>query len=295
MTTAPLDSIVILGASGFIGGRIAHCLEAAGVRRVIRYSSSECNLLDRAEVDAKLECCDEGTSIVFCAAVSRTAEDSWEALQRNIAMVYHFVAALRDRQIRSVIFLSSADVYGMPPGEVPIREDTPPRPSSHYGVSKLSGEAILMVGKYRSWPCTVLRLPGAYGDGDRGRSVVGRIAEQLANGETIRITGDGSTQRDYVEVSDVCRLVHSLLKRPRTDVVNVATGASLSVGRMVELTAEALEVAPVVKHEATSSERDHDLIFDTSRLRSLCPDITFTPLEQGIRDYVSRIRSGRAL
>jgi len=42
-------------------------------------------------------------------------------MQKNLAMAQNFAQALPPSGLRSVVFLSSSDVYGMPPTELPIR------------------------------------------------------------------------------------------------------------------------------------------------------------------------------
>lgn len=286
------ERVVILGGSGFLGGHLTRFLRMLDPYQVLSYASSDCNLLDPAQVEAGLRVADDRTSIVFASDITRLAEDSWEALVKNITMVHQFLAAAKNRPLGSVIFLSSADVYGMPPSEHPIRETTPPRPNCCHGVSKLSGEAILMMAPLRPWPCTVLRLPGVYGMGDRGRSVIGQFVERISRHQPLRLTAGGTSLRDYVEVGDACRVVQHFVRCPSAGVFNVATGESLPIREIAREVAESLGVTPNLEWDAARGPRDGDLAFDTSLLRSVCPHLEFTPLRKGIRDYVSQRLSG---
>ncbi|HIB69793.1 MAG TPA: NAD-dependent epimerase/dehydratase family protein, partial [Phycisphaerales bacterium] len=74
-------------------------------------------------------------------------------------------------------------------------EETPAKPKSHYGVSKLMSEIVLPIELSPQTPLSILRLPGVYGPGDQGNSVVGLFAEKLLLGEPIKIAGDGTAKR----------------------------------------------------------------------------------------------------
>lgn len=261
------ENIVILGASGFIGGRLTEHLRVRGCE-VRGFSSAACDLLRLESFEPVLRGIDGATSVVFCAGVGRHVADDFAALQSNLGMVENFVRALERRTPRSIVFLSSADVYGTPVAGATIDECAPTKPDTYHGIAKLSCEGLLRINA--RCPVTVLRLPGVFGPGDGGRSVVSGLAARMLAGESVRLHGGGATLRDFVHVAFVAEVVERFLRQPYAGVVNVALGKSLSIRRIAEIFAARLGVSPAFE-TAAPGERMFDLVFDAALLYSLVP------------------------
>jgi UDP-glucose 4-epimerase len=202
-------------------------------------------------------------------------------------MLRSLLDALPRAGVREIIYLSSTDVYGLPPAELPIREATNPRPTSEYGWSKLAAESLLFAATGKVETATVLRLPGVYGPGDEGQSAIGRIVARLRKAEPVDVTGTGSTLRDFLHVRDVAGAIASLLKEPYGGILNVATGESRSIRDVVELAAGVLGVEAEIRPQPADPARDHDLKFDVSRLRSHLGEWKPLDVASGLRDYIA--------
>jgi UDP-glucose 4-epimerase len=289
ITVSRLEKVIVFGASGFIGSHICKYLERIPGLDVAGYSSVDCNLLDRYRVAEVLTFCSSEVSVVICSAISRLVEDSWEAMLKNITMTHNFASSIPDSGLRSIIFLSSTDVYGMPPVSLPINEETMPRPNRYYALSKLISEAILQFKPTCTCPVTILRLPGIYGAGDGAKSILSKFVKKLLQHEEIEISGDGTTRRDYVEVGDLCQVIDHFLQKPFPGLVNIAIGKSTAIKDIIALIAAVVGITPSIRFSPGTDDRSHDLVFDTSRLKSLCPDLKFKDLEQGIKEYVSHL------
>lgn len=108
-----------------------------------------------------------------------------------------------------LVFASSAGgVYG-DTGDTFADEDTPPCPTSPYGVSKLAAEEyIKLYARQYGVKAVILRLANVYGPGQdiNGEAgVLARWAGQAARGEPLTVRGDGRQTRDFVHVDDVVR------------------------------------------------------------------------------------------
>lgn len=286
-----LKWVIVFGASGFIGGSIYRYLQRLKSFDVVGYSSADCNLLDRNRVTEVLGSCGPETSVVFCSAITRSVEDSWDAMLKNITMVHSFTSSIPGSGLRSVIFMSSVDVYGMPPQSLPIREGTQLKPDGYYGLSKLVCEELLRFEQASKCAISILRLPGIYGARDGFESIVGKFIRQILHHENVQILGDGTAKRDYVEVGDLCRLVEHLLRQPFSDVVNVASGTSTAISTLIRIIARVVGIEATVQFLPNVNIRRGDLVFDTARLKSLCPNLQFKDLERGIAEYVSHLCS----
>lgn len=284
---ADKPSVVVLGSTGFIGGRLCGWLGSAGYR-VVGWSSRDCDLTDALTVKQKLSGLAPGTHVIMCATVNRNVEDSYRAMGRNLLMAENLVDGAPRGRLGGLVFLSTVDVYGHQP-VCPITEATAPRPMNYYGIGKLASEHLLRRPGAIDCPVTVLRLPGVYGPGDRQRSIVGAFLKRIVEGETITLYGDGGVLRDYVEVDDVCRIVADLLKAPQNRLLNLAKGESLSLRAVIDRLAAAAGREPHLTMLDPAGNAAGDLVFDNANLREAVPGLTFVDLEDGARRYLQAL------
>jgi UDP-glucose 4-epimerase len=108
-------------------------------------------------------------------------------------------------------------------------------PPSPYGRYKAEAEGLVAGSGLRA---VTLRLANVYGPRQRTDLEGGVIAIFIGawqRHEPITIYGDGSAERDYVYVSDVCDAVVSALGGVYQGLYNVGTGDATSVNTLVEL------------------------------------------------------------
>jgi UDP-glucose 4-epimerase len=129
-------------------------------------------------------------------------------------------------------------VYGPTARGCVVDEQTPPRPDTLYGVTKLEGEEpVLGAGG------VVLRLAAVYGPSMKGNYP--RLVEAIRRGRLVMV-GDGRNRRTLVHVDDVCAA--ALLAAEHADargrVYNVTDGAVHELGEVVAAIAAALGRRP---------------------------------------------------
>lgn len=168
-------TVLITGASGFIGRRLRDALLDAGADVVaLRRADSPAPgrgrsaTVDYADRDALRRLVEkERPSFVFHVA-GATKGVTYDDFQRaNVMPTKHLVAALRDAhpEVKRFVHLSSLTSYGPSKPGAPLREDAPRKPIEFYGQSKLEAEeAVEAMGS--SIPWTILRPGGVYGPGD---------------------------------------------------------------------------------------------------------------------------------
>ncbi len=141
----------------------------------------------------------------------------------NITGTLNLLQAMTEANVRSLVFSSSATVYGEPE-RVPITENFPLSATNPYGRSKLMIEQILtdLCHSDESWKISLLRYfnpVGAHPSGDLGEDPSGTpnnlmpYIAQVAVGRLpkLRIFGDdyptpdGTGIRDYIHVVDLAR------------------------------------------------------------------------------------------
>ncbi len=161
---------------------------------------------------------------------------------------------------------STAEVYGLPAGQGPIREDAPTCPLSWYGASKVAAEAYCRVlERHVEMTIALLRFTVLYGVGDPIQRAIPNFVRNAVRGEPIRIFG-GEELRDYLHVDDAARAVILAWERRLSGTYNVGSGtgvtvrdAAAAVLRAAGGTA-ALEQLPRQKPAA-------DIVLDVTRFR----------------------------
>lgn len=284
----PAYKVIVFGASGFIGANIFGHLKQKKDFDIVGYSSKNCNLLDQPQTAEVLASSNSKTTAILCSAISRSVEDSWDAMLKNITMVNNFVSSIPSSGLRSIIFLSSADIYGNALSKTLIDEGMVPEPKGFYALSKLTCEYIFRISGRCSYPVTCLRLPGIYGYGDGYKSVIGKFIKNLLDCKQIKIMGDGMAKRDYVEVGDLCRVVEHFVRQPYNGPINVATGKSVSIKDIAMIISDVVGVKASFKWLDDRNSARVDLMFDTKRLKSLCPTIRFKNLKNGVKHYIEQ-------
>ena len=208
---------VVTGAAGFIGSHLAEALQSAGhdvvgIDAFTDYydpalKEENARGLDVRRLDLAADELDfTGFDGVFHLAgrpgVRSFGDVFPQYLRDNVLATQRvFEAAVRDR-VR-VVFASSSSVYGQTE-RYPTPEDTPPRPLSPYGITKLTGEQLARA--YASGfglDAVVLRYFNAFGPRQRPDMAFTRIALALASGERFTVYGDGKQSRGWTYVSDV--------------------------------------------------------------------------------------------
>jgi nucleoside-diphosphate-sugar epimerase len=112
-----------------------------------------------------------------------------------------------------VVFSSSSSVYGEP-DVYPTPEETPARPLSPYGITKLACEHLARAYE-RSFglDVVVLRYFNAFGPRQRPDMAFTRIAFALAEGRPFDLFGDGLQSRSFTYVGDVVAATIAAMER----------------------------------------------------------------------------------
>lgn len=188
-------------------------------------------------------------------AVGESVEKPLEYYDNNVNGTLVLVNAMREAGVKSLVFSSSATVYG-DPATVPITEDFPTSATNPYGRSKLMVEECLTDFQQANpdWSITLLRYfnpVGSHPSGHLGEDPQGipnnlmPFVSQVAVGrrECLSVFGsdyptkDGTGVRDYIHVMDLADGHVAALQRvgdkAGLHTYNLGTGNGYSVLEMV--------------------------------------------------------------
>lgn len=268
-------TVLVTGGAGYIGSHTCLVLLEAGYSVIVidnlsnsQYESLvrvqkitgktitfiEGDLRDRAKLDSIFSDYMIDAVIHFAGlkSVSESIQKPIEYYDNNINSTLILCEAMKSANVKSLVFSSSATVYGDPKGK-PATEDLPVGGTTNpYGTSKLMLEKILtdIYQADNSWNIALLRYfnpVGAHTSGLIGEDPAGipnnlmPYIAQVAVGlrPFLNIYGgnyqthDGTGVRDYIHVMDLAKghvdALNWLSSKPGIKAINLGTGVGYSV------------------------------------------------------------------
>ena len=276
--------VVIIGATGFVGGAIAYLCESKGIA-VLRLGSRDIDLLADGASDTLGKLFRAGDHVV--AAAARAPVKNPDMLIENLRMAHAMVKAIcaAGDKIAHVVNISSDAIYA--DEQTPLNEQTNKAPTSMHGVMHLARE-ILFMDAVRV-PLCMLRPTLIYGISDPHNGYgPNRFWRQAMAGQDIVLFGDGEERRDHVSVTDVANLALNVLQRRSTGAVNAASGQVISFPDLATLVCKIAENGISVKGSPRTGPMPHNGYrpFDITVCREAFPNLMMTPPEVGVRDMV---------
>ena len=272
-------AVLVTGGAGYIGSHTCVALAAAGVQAIVldNFSNSRRSVLDRvAAITGEAPTLLQGDvrdpdclakvfaehpigAVIHFAALKAVGESVREPLRyydNNVAGTVALLRAMQTAGVRTLVFSSSATVYGEP-AILPIREDFPLSATNPYGWTKLMMEQVLAdvdAAEPGAWRIARLRYFNPVGAHESG--LIGEDPQDIPNNllpyvaqvaagqrDCLSVFGgdyatpDGTGVRDYIHVCDLAdghvAALRYLQAHAGLLTLNLGTGRPVSVLEMV--------------------------------------------------------------
>ena len=270
--------VIVLGAGGFIGGASARRLRSDEIE-VVALGRESCNLL-AADAAARLtEELHPEDVLIFVSAQAPVKNVAM--LIENIRMGEAVCAALKNRPVAHVIYISSDAVYKDAPE--PISESSCAEPGSLHGVMHLTREVMLR--SEFSGPLALVRPTLTYGIDDPHNGYgPNRFRRLAAEGEDLVLFGEGEEQRDHVAVDDIAELVRCIVLHRSTGIANAVSGEVVSFRTLAEFVAAQFTPTVAIQTSPRSGPMPHNGLrpFAPSAALAAFPGFSFTRWQRGI-------------
>ena len=299
--------LLIIGASGFLGGHVRRQASAAGLTvatagRSARPGAPSHYRLDLSRDDpatiAAVITSVSPDAVVNCAGAS--AGDPEVLAAANIGTTYALVTAmLQARTPARLVHLGSAAEYGRTEAGVPVTESAPLRPAGPYGLTKLAGTRLMELARTAGLDAVVLRVFNAVGAGAPDNGLAGRAArllrQALASGTDVRL-GSLDPVRDFIDARDVADAVLAAAAAPALPhpVLNIGSGVGVPARTLVKELLAVSGCSVSVREDAPGSARSGSLPGQQADITRARQDLGWQP----VRDLAAAVsdlwEAGRA-
>jgi len=233
------------------------------------------------------------SSYTMCEAEPR------RAVRVNVEGFVNTVEQARRNGCETVVYASTSSVYGSRTSPTP--EDVHLTASTGYEASKLARERYAeYFATHYDMNVAGMRLFSVYqgyggAEAHKGEyaNVVAQFADDIANGRSPKLYGDGTQTRDFTHVDDVVRGLERTAECRLTGVYNLGTGERYDFNTVVELLNETLgtEVTPeYVENPIREDVYVHDTHADVTKLQAATgwePEVSFVHgVKRVCRPYV---------
>lgn len=315
--------IIVTGAAGFIASNLIARLNNDGFKHIIAVDKFDnpvknknlegLTILEKVDRNDFFKWVEKQTDeiefIFHIGARTDTAEFDKELLfELNTEYTQRIWQTCIEKQI-PLIYASSAATYGL--GELGYKDDEALipqlKPLNPYGESKNEFDIWALQQAQKPFFWVGLKFFNVYGPGEyhKGRmaSVILHAHKQIKDTGAMKLFRshnpefkDGEQMRDFVYVKDVVDVMIWLMHhRKNSGIFNLGSGKARTFLDLVKAVFKSMNKPEQISFIDTPADiRDKYQYFteaDMSKLKGIGYKNPFTPLEEGVQDYVRQIKS----
>jgi UDP-glucose 4-epimerase len=298
-----MKKVLITGGAGFIGSHTADLLMSQGIQVKVldnltsgfRHNLPEANkLLEFVEGDIRdkqlvNECMKDVSHCLHLAAqvsVVASLEDPEFSAQQNIIGFLNVLEAVKNQNVKKLVYASSAAVYGEP-SEIPLPENASKTQLSPYGLEKQINEQYSAL-YHELYQVSSLgqRFFNVFGPRQDPKSpyagVIALFVDRITSNLPLTVFGDGEQTRDFIYVGDVAQANVAALKSDTQGACNIATGVKTSLLDLISVLSEITGNQPVISHDLPrEGDIQHSLAI-TEKMNTQLGVTAQTSLKQGL-------------
>ena len=250
--------VLVTGAAGFIGSHMCERLakeghEVVGLDAFTPYYDTRIKNANAADLKAagvpilKLDLSSDdlteslmGVDFVFHFAAqpgidANTPFDDY--LRNNVVATNRLLDASEKVKIKGFVNIATSSVYGKFANS---EETAETRPTSNYGVTKLTAEQLVMARQRdKGFPALSLRIFSVYGERERPDKLVSKLVASIMNGKAFPLFQNAPQMvRSYTYVSDIidgCMAALGNFDASVGEIFNIGTDVTHTTAECIEL------------------------------------------------------------
>lgn len=289
--------VLVTGVAGFIGSSLAEGLINKGysVRGIDSFSDyypkafKKKNIKDLLKrkgfefIEGDLLNIDlsnilSDVEIIFHQAAQPGVRKSWDMfnlyVKDNILVTQRLLEGIKGKNIKKFVYASSSSVYG-DCKDLPLSEESIPKPISPYGVTKLAGENLVeLYRKNYSLPAISLRYFTVFGPRQRPDMAFFRFIKDALLDKPIKIYGDGNQTRDFTFISDI---VDANIKGGKSDaqgIFNIGGGNRVTLNYAISEIERQISKKIKIEYKETQKGDMYDTLANIEKAKKI---LSFNP------------------
>ena len=224
----------ILGSKGFIGSNLVKYLEEE------QFDVQALDIDDKKLFSEKL-----GHVIYAIGVTSDFRTNSFNTIEAHVCILNKL---LKNINFDSFLYLSSARIYY---GNKSSFEETeikvnPTNPDNLYNISKIMGESICLSSNKTN--VKIARLSNVIGEDFSSNNFVFSLIKDAINKNKIKLETSLESEKDYVSIKDVVRILLEISINGKYKLYNVASGKNIKSQQLLEkiksITNCSIEISP---------------------------------------------------
>ncbi len=210
--------VLVTGASGFVAKHVMRYFSSHGHEPIptdVAGGPNAGSVTDRSFVLNELGRLDF-EAVVHLAGIAdlrKTVEDPYGAFEVNSYGTLNVLELALRKNVRRVVYASSANVYGAPKDN-PVTEEARFSPRVPYDYSKVAGESFVMgYNRAKGLPVSITRAWLLFGEYDAPNRAVPRFISSCLRNEPIKLFNSGRDTTAPSHAVNYGRLVANLIEK----------------------------------------------------------------------------------
>ena len=281
-TSTPLERVVVIGATGFIGSSLCKFLGTASSCETVQINSSTLDLSKDYSIDSLTRLLRPNDKVVFLAAQTPDRGKDIDTFMINLSMIKNFNQAVQITTPAHITYVSSDSMFYPIHNGISIYSDQLTR--NTYGLAHFARECFLDEKcSELNIPLAIVRPTAIYGFQNRQRTYgPNQFLKTIMENQEIVLFGDGEEQRDHLHIDDFNSYLFEILNKNGSGVIHIASGQLISFKEIANLFQATLPHMKIkIKTRARSIPFFHKSV-DTAELKSLFPQISPLTPQVGI-------------
>lgn len=304
-----MSHYLITGAAGFIAWRVAEFLLAEGhtvvgvdnmndaydvrlkeyrLSRLRTWPAFSFHKLDVSEPSIieqfEGQKFDAVINLAARAGVRFSVENPWIFVQSNMTGTLNMLEVCRRTGTQKFILASTSSVYGANPS-YPTPETAPSsEPLQPYAASKKGAEAMCHAYHHLyGIDVSILRYFTVYGPAGRPDLAHLRFVKWIAEGQPVRVNGDGRQSRGFTYIDDIARGTLLALKPLGFEIINLGGHEVITINDLIKIMEEVIGKQAIVQYGPPNPADMHTNWADVTKAGALLGWEPQVDMREGVR------------
>lgn len=308
-----MSKILVTGGAGFIGSNFCKLMAEKG-HDVTAFDDLSFGVKENLNDKVKfiqgdvnkaedLEKCGDSFDYVLHLAASSSApmfsKDMYWAYQNNVAGHVRVMEFAKKVGAKKMLFASTSSIYGNNP--TPLTEDQEVVPPNHYSVTKFAQEGASRVfNKAEGLEIIAFRFMSVYGLNEDHKKNFANLVSQfiwdMSKGVAPVLYGDGTQERDFTNVKDVCQGIELAMnseKKYGFNIFNIGTQTCIDLVDLVALINKVLgeKIEPEFIPNPVKEGYVKSQLADITKISDELGYAPTVELEDGIKEIVDKLKA----